>query len=55
MLLLSQYSFNVPHDTAAVIKAMGGDAAFERRLDASWIQGFSAGSGAANTAGTCVS
>lgn len=45
-------SFNVPHDVAALINLMGGPDAFERRLDASFIEGFSAGSGPANTAGT---
>ncbi|CCO27730.1 hypothetical protein BN14_01717 [Rhizoctonia solani AG-1 IB] len=52
--LIWEYSFNVPHDTAGVIKLMGGPAAFERRLDASFIEGFSAGAGPANTAGTAL-
>ncbi|CAE6447050.1 unnamed protein product [Rhizoctonia solani] len=52
--LIWEYSFNVPHDTAALIKLMGGPAAFERRLDASFVEGFSAGAGPANTAGTAL-
>jgi putative alpha-1,2-mannosidase len=46
------HSFNVPHDTVALIKLMGGPEAFERRLDASFVEGFSTGAGPANTAGT---
>lgn len=52
--LIWEYSFNVPHDSAAIIQKMGGEDAFVRRLDASFVQGFSEGSGAANTAGTYV-
>ncbi|CAE6448540.1 unnamed protein product [Rhizoctonia solani] len=52
--LIWEYSFNVPHDTAALIKLMGGPAAFERRLDASFVEGFSLGAGPANTAGTAL-
>ncbi|CAE6460854.1 unnamed protein product [Rhizoctonia solani] len=52
--LIWEYSFNVPHDTAALIKLMGGPDAFERRLDASFVEGFSAGAGPANTAGTAL-
>ncbi|KAB5595628.1 Alpha-1,2-mannosidase family protein [Ceratobasidium theobromae] len=52
--LIWEYSFNVPHDVAALINLMGGPDAFERRLDASFIEGFSAGSGPANTAGAAL-
>ncbi|KAF8710831.1 Glycosyl hydrolase family 92, partial [Rhizoctonia solani] len=52
--LIWEYSFNVPHDTAALIKLMDGPAGFERRLDASFIEGFSMGAGTANTAGTAL-
>ncbi|CAE6499056.1 unnamed protein product [Rhizoctonia solani] len=52
--LIWEYSFNVPHDTAALIKLMDGPAGFERRLDASFIEGFSMGAGPANTAGTAL-
>ncbi|QRV86656.1 glycoside hydrolase family 92 protein [Ceratobasidium sp. AG-Ba] len=52
--LIWEYSFNVPHDTAALIKYMGGPEAFERRLDASFVDGFSTGAGPANTAGTAL-
>ncbi|KAJ1309607.1 hypothetical protein OPQ81_006379 [Rhizoctonia solani] len=52
--LIWEYSFNVPHDTAALIKLMGGPTAFERRLDVSFIEGFSMGAGPANTAGTAL-
>ncbi|KAF8610255.1 hypothetical protein BDV93DRAFT_517408 [Ceratobasidium sp. AG-I] len=52
--LIWEYSFNVPHDTAALIKLMGGPDAFERRLDASFVEGFSTGAGPANTAGTAL-
>jgi putative alpha-1,2-mannosidase len=52
--LIWEYSFTVPHDIAALIQKMGGAKAFEARLDASFVDGLSAGSGAANTAGTCV-
>ncbi|KAH7341038.1 glycosyl hydrolase family 92-domain-containing protein [Rhizoctonia solani] len=33
---------------------MGGPVAFERRLDASFVEGFSSGAGASNTAGTAL-
>jgi putative alpha-1,2-mannosidase len=52
--LIWEYSFTVPHDIEALIEKMGGAAAFEARLDDSFVNGLSAGSGASNTAGTCV-
>ncbi|KAJ7063514.1 glycosyl hydrolase family 92-domain-containing protein [Mycena amicta] len=52
--LIWEYSFTVPHDIAALIEKMGGPVAFEARLDASFVSGLSAGSGAANTAGTAL-
>ncbi|KAF9001236.1 hypothetical protein BDZ89DRAFT_1105367 [Hymenopellis radicata] len=52
--LIWEYSFTVPHDIAALIEKMGGPDAFEARLDASFVSGLSAGSGAANTAGTAL-
>ncbi|KAJ7702231.1 glycosyl hydrolase family 92-domain-containing protein [Mycena rosella] len=52
--LIWEYSFTVPHDIEALIQKMGGTVAFEARLDASFVNGLSAGSGASNTAGTCV-
>ncbi|KAJ7168271.1 glycosyl hydrolase family 92-domain-containing protein [Mycena crocata] len=52
--LIWEYSFTVPHDIQALIDKMGGPEAFEVRLDASFVDGLSAGSGAANTAGTAL-
>jgi putative alpha-1,2-mannosidase len=52
--LIWEYSFTVPHDIEALIQKMGGAEAFEARLDASFVNGLSAGSGPANTAGTLV-
>ncbi|KAJ7184335.1 glycosyl hydrolase family 92-domain-containing protein [Mycena filopes] len=52
--LIWEYSFTVPHDIEALIQKMGGATAFEARLDASFVNGLSAGSGAANTAGTAL-
>ncbi|KAJ7491252.1 glycosyl hydrolase family 92-domain-containing protein [Mycena latifolia] len=52
--LIWEYSFTVPHDVAALIQKMGGAEAFEARLDASFVNGLSAGSGASNTAGTAL-
>ncbi|KAG8747635.1 hypothetical protein FRC10_000178 [Ceratobasidium sp. 414] len=51
---LKRANFNIPHDTAALIKLMGGPEAFERRLDASFVDGFGTGAGPANTAGTAL-
>ncbi|KAJ7118765.1 glycosyl hydrolase family 92-domain-containing protein [Mycena epipterygia] len=52
--LIWEYSFTVPHDIEALIQRMGGAEAFEARLDASFVNGLSAGSGASNTAGTAL-
>ncbi|KAJ6546989.1 glycosyl hydrolase family 92-domain-containing protein [Mycena capillaripes] len=52
--LIWEYSFTVPHDIDALIQKMGGAEAFEARLDASFVEGLSAGSGPANTAGTAL-
>ncbi|KAI4645776.1 hypothetical protein J4E93_005354 [Alternaria ventricosa] len=43
-----------PHDMAKVIDLMGGDDAFVRRLDASFIPGFGTSVGANNDAGSAL-
>jgi predicted alpha-1,2-mannosidase len=43
-----------PHDMAKVIELMGGDDAFVRRLDASFIPGFGTSVGANNDAGSAL-
>jgi len=49
-----EYSFNVPHDVAALIEKMGGNDTFVKRLDTMFLPGLSAGGGTANTAGTAI-
>jgi predicted alpha-1,2-mannosidase len=43
-----------PHDMAKVVDLMGGDEAFVRRLDASFIPGFGTSVGANNDAGSAL-
>ncbi|KAG9188938.1 hypothetical protein G6011_05806 [Alternaria panax] len=43
-----------PHDMAKVIDLMGGDGAFIRRLDASFVPGFGTSVGANNDAGSAL-
>lgn len=52
--LLWEYAFAVPHDIAGLIELFGGDEQFIRRLDASFVNGFSQTSsvGSSNGAGT---
>ncbi|KAF2851113.1 glycoside hydrolase family 92 protein [Plenodomus tracheiphilus IPT5] len=43
-----------PHDMARIIELMGGDEAFVRRLDASFVPGFGTSVGANNDAGSAL-
>jgi putative alpha-1,2-mannosidase len=52
--LLWEYAFAVPHDIAALIELFGGNVEFIKRLDASFVDGFSdtASVGSSNGVGT---
>ncbi|ORY23917.1 glycosyl hydrolase family 92-domain-containing protein, partial [Naematelia encephala] len=56
--LLWEYYFAAPHDVAGLIDLAGGDEAFIKRLDASFINGFFASQassvGTSNSAGTTI-
>lgn len=49
-----EYSFTFPHDTASVIRLMGGPELFESRLDTMFIPGLAEPTQSGNNAGTTI-